>query len=142
MKVKIALAKGARHPVYASHGAAGCDLHARLEEPMTIASGGVALVPTGVFLEILEGFEAQVRPRSGLAAKHGVTLLNAPGTIDSDYRGEIKVIMINHGREPFTVKDGERIAQLVFAKVERAEFEEKELTETKRGSCGFGSTGR
>ena len=130
-------------PCYMTDQAAGVDLHAALEREFTLAPGERALVPTGIALEIPSGFEAQVRPRSGLALRHGIALVNSPGTIDADYRGEIGVILINHGSEPFTIACGERIAQMVFARCERAEFiEVDELEESGRGSGGFGHTGR
>ena len=132
-------------PAYQSAHAAGLDLLAAVPEdqPLTLAPGARALVPTGVAIALPEGFEAQVRPRSGLAAKHGVTVLNAPGTVDADYRGEISVILINHGHEPFAVRRGERIAQMVIAAVARAELAPvTTLASTARGSGGFGSTGR
>jgi dUTP pyrophosphatase len=123
--------------------AAGVDLQAALDAPFTLHPGERALVPTGIALEIPPGYEAQVRPRSGLALRHGIALVNSPGTIDADYRGEIGVILINLGSEPFTVANGERIAQLVFARFERARFVEvAELTESTRGTGGFGHTGR
>lgn len=124
--------------------AAGVDLHAALEGgPCVLHPGERALVPTGLALEIPPGYEAQVRPRSGLALRHGISLVNSPGTIDADYRGEIGVILINHGNEPFVIENGERIAQLVFARYERARFVEvEELGETERGAGGFGHTGR
>jgi dUTP pyrophosphatase len=127
-----------------SDGAAGMDLAASLDADVTIAPrGGRALVGTGLAIALPRGFEAQVRPRSGLAAKHGVTVLNAPGTIDEDYRGEIKVILINHGDEPFVVKSGERIAQMVIASVARVVFDEQDSLEgSVRGAGGFGHTGR
>lgn len=131
-------------PHYASAGAAGADVRAYLEEgSLTIPPGSSAIVSTGLFFEIPEGYEIQVRPRSGLAAKHGVTVLNAPGTIDSDYRGELKVILINHGPFPFCVEEGMRIAQIVVAPVVQADFIEvsEELTTTARGANGFGHTG-
>lgn len=129
-------------PRYGSDGASGADLPAGLKAPITLQPGERALIPTGLRMEIPEGFEGQVRPRSGLAARNGVTVLNTPGTIDSDYRGEIKVIIINLGNEPFTVSPGDRIAQLVFAPVVHAQFIEKNrLGNTDRGEGGFGSTG-
>jgi dUTP pyrophosphatase len=131
-------------PAYESAGAAGMDLRAAIaaEAPLTLAPGGRALVPTGLALQLPEGFEGQVRPRSGLAAKHGVTVLNAPGTVDSDYRGEVKVPLVNLGEEPFTIGRGDRIAQLVVAPVTRAVLvEAARLDETARGAGGFGSTG-
>jgi dUTP pyrophosphatase len=131
-------------PHYQTKDAAGCDLAAAVEEgnPLVLPPGGRALVPTGIAIALLPGFEAQVRPRSGLAVRFGVTVLNAPGTIDADYRGEIKVPMINHGEAPFTITRGMRIAQLVVAPVTRANFVEVDkLSSTLRGSGGFGSTG-
>lgn len=129
-------------PVYATEGAAGADAKAHILEPIVIQPGAYALIPTGVKAAIPEGFEIQVRPRSGLAAKHGVTVLNTPGTIDADYRGEIKVILINHGKEPFIVTPGMRIAQFVLASVVQARFVlEDLLTATTRGEGGFGHTG-
>ncbi len=126
-----------------SDGAAGMDLAASLDNDVTIAPGKRALVGTGLAIALPRGHEAQVRPRSGLAAKHGVTVLNAPGTIDEDYRGEIKVILVNHGDEPFVVRSGERIAQMVIAKVERVVLDETEtLDGSARGAGGFGHTGR
>lgn len=130
-------------PEYATVQSAGMDLRANLDAPITLAPGERALVKTGLFLELPEGTEAQVRPRSGLAFKHGVTVLNAPGTIDADYRGEVGVILINHGQEPFEVKDGERIAQMVIARYERVTFTEvADLATSERGKGGFGHTGR
>ncbi len=131
-------------PARQSPGSAGMDLRAAVPEdaPETLAPGGRALIPAGVRIALPEGFEAQVRPRSGLALKHGVTCLNSPGTIDSDYRGEIGVILINHGQEPFVVTRGMRIAQLIIAPVTRAEWSLREtLDETGRGAGGFGSSG-
>ncbi|MDR1904335.1 MAG: dUTP diphosphatase [Treponema sp.] len=129
-------------PRYESEGAAGLDLRAFLDEPLIIPPLGRRRVPTGLMLEIPRGFEGQVRPRSGLAFRQGITVLNAPGTIDSDYRGELEVLLINLGAEPFTVHDGDRIAQLVIAPVCRASVVEKyTLSETGRGAGGFGSTG-
>ena len=138
------LAHGAGMPLPAVHsaGAAGIDLAAAVAAPLTIAPGGRALVPTGFAIALPPGFEGQVRPRSGLAVKHGITVLNAPGTIDADYRGEVKVALINHGDEPFAVTRGMRIAQLVVAPVSAlAPVEVAELDETTRGTGGFGSTG-
>ncbi|MDR2135996.1 MAG: dUTP diphosphatase [Treponema sp.] len=130
-------------PRYESAGAAGVDLRARLAEPLSIPPLGRAVVPTGLALEIPAGYEAQVRPRSGLAASSGLTVLNSPGTIDSDYRGELKVILVNLGAVPCGVKDGDRIAQLVFAPVVQVALEAADcLSETSRGGGGFGSTGR
>jgi dUTP pyrophosphatase len=133
---------GATAPHYASLEAAGADLRAFLKEPMIVRPGETALVPTGVKLEIPEGFEVQVRPRSGLALKFQVTVLNTPGTIDSDYRGEIRVILINHGKENFIIEPGMRIAQMVVAPCYRAHFMPKEcLALSERGCGGFGSSG-
>lgn len=130
-------------PRYMTPGAAGFDLCADIDEAMPLPPGARCLVPTGLALQIPEGYEAQVRPRSGLAIKHGVTLLNSPGTIDSDYRGEIQVILINHGQESFTVVRGERIAQLVVARVVQVDLiEVEELEESTRGTGGFGHTGK
>lgn len=129
-------------PVYLSQGAAGADLRANIDEPITLQPGDRVLVPTGLHLEIPPGYEAQVRPRSGLAMTHGLTVLNSPGTIDADYRGEVKVILVNLSLQPRTLSRGERIAQIVFAAVCRAEFAiAEEIAETARGSGGFGSTG-
>lgn len=129
-------------PAPATDLSAGTDLLAAVTEPMVLPPGGRALVPTGIAIGLPPGFEAQVRPRSGLAAKHGVTVLNAPGTIDADYRGEIGVILINHGDEPFSVTRGQRIAQLIIAPVSRTQWLEVDrLDPTPRGEGGFGSTG-
>jgi len=132
-------------PAYQTAHAAGLDLLAAVPEdaPLVLLPGQHAMVPTGLTIALPDGYEAQVRPRSGLAAKHGVTVLNAPGTVDADYRGEINVLLINHGTEPFTIRRGERIAQMVIASVARAEFMPTvQLSATDRGSGGFGSTGR
>lgn len=130
-------------PAYQSDLAAGLDLVAAVATPVTLAPGARALVPTGLSMALPAGFEAQVRPRSGLAAKHGITVLNTPGTVDADYRGEVKVILINLGDAPFEIVRGERIAQMVIAPVLQAAIEEvDELSDTARGSGGFGSTGR
>ncbi|MEW6623227.1 MAG: dUTP diphosphatase [Bacillota bacterium] len=129
-------------PKYMTAQSAGMDLYASVKEDILILPGEIVLIPTGLMLEIPHGYEGQIRPRSGLALKNGITLLNSPGTIDSDFRGEIKVIMINHGKEPFVVKRGERIAQIVFSAVTRAELVyADDLTETERGKGGFGHTG-
>lgn len=141
--VRFAARPGALAPEYQTPGAAGADLRARVDAPIELLPGRRALVPTGISIELPIGYEAQVRPRSGLAAKFGVTCLNSPGTIDGDYRGEIGVILINFGHEPFVVDDGDRIAQLVVSPVARAVFERSEgLTGTERGGGGFGSTGK
>lgn len=132
-------------PAYETGGSAGMDLRAAVPEdaPLTLAPGARALVPTGLKIALDTGYEAQVRPRSGLALKHGITCLNSPGTIDSDYRGEVGVILINHGQETFVIRRGERIAQMVIARHEQAVMLEVEtLDETARGAGGFGSTGR
>lgn len=130
-------------PAYASAGAAGADVRAALDAPLVIAAGERVAIPTGLAVEVPAGYEVQVRPRSGTAWRRGLTVVNAPGTIDSDYRGELMVLMINLGSEPATVEDGDRIAQLVVAPVTRARFVEvDDLTTTERGSGGFGSTGR
>lgn len=129
-------------PAPATAGAAGCDLHAAVEGELVLAPGERRLVATGVRIAVPPGYEAQVRPRSGLALRHGVLLPNAPGTIDSDYRGEVRVILLNAGQEPFTVRRGDRIAQLVFAAVSAPVWEERPtLDETPRGAGGFGHTG-
>lgn len=129
-------------PRYMTELAAGLDVQAVIDQPITLAPGERCLVPTGLALAIPRGFEVQVRPRSGLALRHGVTLVNTPGTIDADYRGEVGIIMINHGRDPFVVTSGDRIAQLVVAPVCQAELlEVKSLPETQRGDGGFGHTG-
>jgi len=129
-------------PFYATEGAAGADIKAKLDENIILAPGKRAIVPTGLYFEIPIGYEIQVRPRSGLAAKHGITVLNTPGTIDSDYRGELKVIVINLSDEEFIIEDGMRIAQIVVAKAYQVEFHlQNELSPTTRGSLGFGHTG-
>ena len=137
-------AEGLDLPAYQSAGAAGLDLVAALapDQALVLEPGARALVPTGLCIALPDGTEAQVRPRSGLALRHGVTVLNAPGTVDADYRGEVGVILVNHGAEPFVIERGTRIAQLVLARVERLAWEEGELDETARGAGGFGSTGR
>ncbi len=131
-------------PFYATDGAAGADVRAHLDEELVIEPGKVKLVPTGICLEIPDGYEIQVRPRSGLAFKHQVTVLNAPGTIDSDYRGELKVLLINHGDQPFIVAPDMRIAQIILAPVCQANFVQQELalSVTSRGEQGFGHTGQ
>lgn len=132
-------------PAYETAGAAGMDLRAAngQDKPITLTPGERTLVPTGFIFEIPEGFEAQIRPRSGLALKHGITCLNTPGTIDSDYRGEVQVLLVNHGQESFIIERGMRIAQMIVAPVVQAVIEERALAdETTRGSGGFGSTGR
>ena len=138
-------AEGLALPAYETTGSAGMDLRAAVPEdaPLTLEPGARALVPTGLKIALDRGYEAQVRPRSGLALKHGLTCLNSPGTIDSDYRGEVGVILINHGQETFVIRRGERIAQMVIARHEQADVAEVEtLDDTLRGAGGFGSTGR
>jgi dUTP pyrophosphatase len=135
--------EGVSVPMYETSGAAGMDLRAFIDADVAIPPLGRAKIPTGLFIEVPAGYEAQVRPRSGLAVRHGITVLNAPGTIDSDYRGELEVILVNLGAEPFTLKNGDRIAQLVISPVVRSSLIEADsLSETGRGNGGFGSTGR
>jgi dUTP pyrophosphatase len=137
--------EGLELPAYQTAHAAGLDLLAAVPDdaPLELAPGRHALIPTGLRIALPSGYEAQIRPRSGLAAKHGVTVLNAPGTVDADYRGELGVLLINHGDRPFTIRRGERIAQMVIAQVARAELAAAAtLPDTERGSGGFGSTGR
>ena len=142
ISIRTTLRSGGTLPTYASKGSAGADLYALLETPVTIGPGERCLIPTGIRLQIPEGYEGQVRPRSGLAVKHGVTVANAPGTIDSDYRGEIKVILVNLSDKPYTVESKDRIAQLVIAPVLQASFQISDsLDESARGENGFGSTG-
>lgn len=143
MKVKILNKSAYPAPAYATELSAGMDLKADIQEPVILAPLKRAMIPTGLSIALPAGFEAQVRPRSGLAAKYGITVLNTPGTIDADYRGEIKVILVNLSDEAFTINPGERIAQMVIARHEHVEWEEVEaLDETSRGKGGFGSTGR
>lgn len=140
--VGIQVEEGAHAPVYASEGASGADVRAHIKEPMSIEPGAVCVVGTGLFFDIPPGYEIQVRSRSGLAANCGVATLNSPGTIDWDYRGELKVILINHGREPFVVEPGMRIAQIIVAPMLQANFVSvNALSETERGSGGLGHTG-
>ncbi len=142
MQIKIINSSSHPLPNYETIASAGMDLRANLEEPITLKSLERTIVKTGLFIELPIGYEAQVRPRSGLAAKKGITVLNSPGTIDADYRGEIGVILVNLSKDDFIIENGERIAQLIIAKHERAEWiEVTELTETSRGAGGFGSTG-
>ena len=142
MKIKIINKSKHDLPNYETIASAGMDIRAHIDAPITLGSLERTVVKTGLFIELPIGYEAQVRPRSGLAAKHGITMLNSPGTIDADYRGEIGVIVVNLSKDPFVINDGERIAQLVIAKHERAEWEAVEvLSETSRGAGGFGSTG-
>ena len=143
MKVKVINKSRHQLPQYETPLSAGMDVRANLDEPIVLKPLARALIPTGLFVELPAGYEMQVRPRSGLAAKYGLTVLNAPGTIDADYRGEVKVILANLSSEEFTVNDGERIAQLVVARHEQVEWESAEvLSDTSRGVGGFGSTGK
>lgn len=143
MKVKIVNKSPFALPSYATGQSAGMDLRAFIEEPVVLEPLGRVLVPTGLYIELPDGFEAQIRPRSGLAVKHGISLVNTPGTIDADYRGEIKVIMVNLSSERFVLNPGERIAQMVVARYEKVEWDEADvLSESGRGEGGFGSTGR
>ena len=143
MLVKIVNKSAWPTPAYATVNSAGMDLKANITESVTLGPLERALIPTGLYIALPEGTEAQVRPRSGLAAKHGISVLNSPGTIDADYRGEVKVILVNLSNEPFVVNPGERIAQMVVARYEKVEWDEVDvLDETDRGEGGFGSTGR
>lgn len=143
MEIKIINTSTHTLPAYETQHAAGMDLKAFMENPVVLKPMQRALIPTGLFMELPIGYEAQVRPRSGLAFKHGITVLNSPGTIDADYRGEIKVLLVNLGTEDFTIQNGERIAQMVIAKHETAEWiKVTELSETNRGTGGYGSTGK
>ncbi len=143
---KIYNASGNALPAYESRNAAGLDLRAALEESVVLAPGERKLIPTGLFIELPEDCEAQIRPRSGLAAKHGITVLNSPGTIDADYRGEVKVLLINLSQEPFEIQSGERIAQMVVSRFTQIQWQEvasvQELSETERGAGGFGHSGK
>lgn len=142
--MRVRIINKSRHPdpAYATAHSAGVDLRAHLDEPVVLHPGQRALIPTGLYLELPEGTEAQVRPRSGLAYKHGITVLNSPGTIDADYRGEVGVLLINLGQEPFVVNDGERIAQMVVTRYEHVTFTgTADLRATARGAGGFGHTG-
>ena len=130
-------------PSYKTNGSSGMDLMANIEEPIKISPGNTSLIPTGIFIAIPKNFEIQIRPRSGLAAKNNISVLNTPGTIDSDYRGELKIILINLGKKDFIIKKNDRVAQMILAPIVKAEFEEvSELPETVRGEGGFGSTGK
>lgn len=143
MEIKIVNTSGNAVPEYATEGAAGMDLRAWLPQPLVLEPMEREMIPTGLFFEIPEGYEVQVRPRSGMAIKHGITCLNSPGTVDSDYRGEIKIILINLSTEPHTINSGDRIAQMVVAKVEKAVFQTvDQLQSTTRGKGGFGHTGK
>lgn len=142
--MKIKIVNKSKHPLpeYATPGSAGMDLRANIDAPITLAPGERKLIPTGIYIALQLGYEAQVRPRSGLALKHGITVCNTPGTVDSDWRGPVGVILINLGQEDFVVNDGERIAQMVIAKHETAEWDVvEELDETERGEGGYGHTG-
>lgn len=142
VKIKIINKSGHALPAYETIASAGMDLRAKIDNPTTLKPLERAMVKTGLFIELPSGYEAQVRPRSGLAAKKGITVLNSPGTIDADYRGEIGIILVNLSNEDYTIENGERIAQMIVSKHERAVFEEvEELSETDRGEGGFGSTG-
>lgn len=143
MKIKIKNTSAHALPAYETSCSAGMDLRANIEENIIIKPFERKLIPTGLFMELPVGFEAQVRPRSGLALKHGITVLNSPGTIDADYRGEIKVLLINFSQEDFTVENGQRIAQIIISRHETIQWEEaEELTETQRGAGGYGHTGK
>jgi len=140
--VKVILEDGVKKPVYMTEGSAGMDVRANIENSMTLKSLERKLVPTGIKMEIPVGYEVQVRPRSGLALKHGITLVNTPGTIDSDYRGEVGIILINLSKDDFKIEPGERIAQLILGKVYQMNLVESDLSETERGAGGFGHTGK
>lgn len=143
MKVRIINRSNNPLPAYETSGSAGMDIRAFLQEDVTLGSLERKLIPTGLFIELPEGYEAQLRPRSGLAFKHGISLPNTPATIDSDYRGELKVALVNLSKEDFVIKTGDRIAQMIIAKHERAEWiQVEEINETQRGEGGFGSTGK
>jgi len=143
MKVQIVNKSKHELPKYATKLSAGMDLRANIDEPVVLQPGERRLIPTGIHIGLPQGYEAQVRPRSGLALKHGITCLNSPGTIDADYTGEVGVILINHGHEPFTINDGDRIAQMVIAKFKKAAWVEVDvLQDTERGDGGFGHTGK
>ena len=142
MKVEVVNLSSHELPKYSTNESAGLDLRAELQSPITLKPGQRSLIPTGLKIALPTGYEAQVRPRSGLAFKHGITVLNSPGTIDADYRGDVGVILINHGSESFTIENGERIAQLIIAKFVQIDWDEVlDLSSTSRGEGGFGSTG-
>ena len=142
ISIKIKRYSKASIPEYKSEGSAGADVFACVESPVTLKPGEIILIPTGIFIELPQGYEAQIRPRSGLALNHGITLLNSPGTIDSDYRGEIKIILVNFGKKPFVVEHGMRIAQMVFCRVYRGDFIDVDnISITNRDDGGFGHTG-
>lgn len=143
MKVKVVNSSAFALPEYQTPLSAGLDIRANISQSITLSPLERAMVPTGLYVELPEGYEMQIRPRSGLAAKHGITVLNSPGTIDADYRGEIKVILVNLSNTPFTIEPGERIAQMIVARYEQVEWQAvKSLSETERGAGGFGSTGK
>ena len=143
MKVNVIYTGKHALPQFETAQSAGMDLRANIDVPVVLQPGDRALIPTGIAMALPDGFEAQIRPRSGLAYKHGVTVLNSPGTIDADYRGDVGVLLINHGKEPFTVEDGMRVAQMVVAQYSQFEWNEVEdLSSTDRGAGGFGSTGK
>jgi dUTP pyrophosphatase len=140
--VKIRTERGATLPRYETEGSAGMDIRARIDEPLTLAPMGRALVPTGIFIELPPGYEAQVRSRSGLSVRSGIACVNGVGTVDSDYRGELRVPVVNLGEDEYTINDGDRVAQMIVSKYERVEWEEADcLGETERGEGGFGHTG-
>ena len=144
MSVKVSIINRSHHalPSYSTPLSAGMDIRANLEEPITLQPGERRLIPTGIFIALPEGYETQIRPRSGLALKHGITVLNSPGTIDADYRGEVGIILINHSDKAFVIEDGERVGQMVVAQYSRVEWNETDsLDETERGAGGFGHTG-
>ena len=144
MSVKVSIINRSHHalPSYSTPLSAGMDIRANLEEPITLQPGERRLIPTGIFIALPEGYEAQIRPRSGLALKHGITVLNSPGTIDADYRGEVGIILINHSDKAFVIEDGEHVGQMVVAQYSRVEWNETDsLDETERGAGGFGHTG-
>ena len=143
MKIKVHYSGKHALPQFETTQSAGMDLRANVDAPVVLQPGDRALIPTGIRMALPDGYEAQIRPRSGLAYKHGITVLNSPGTIDADYRGDVGVLLINHGREAFTIDDGMRVAQMVVAQYSQFEWESAEdLDETARGACGFGSTGK
>ncbi len=143
MQIRIVNKSQHSLPAYETISSAGMDLRAHLSEPVTLKTLERAMIPTGLYIELPEGFEAQIRPRSGLAARSGITILNSPGTIDADYRGEIRIIIVNLSADPFTVNNGDRIAQMIIARHEKAEWvESEELNDSPRGAGGFGHTGK
>ena len=143
MKIKVHYSGKHALPQFETTQSSGMDLRANVDAPVVLQPGDRALIPTGIKMALPDGYEAQIRPRSGLAYKHGITVLNSPGTIDADYRGDVGVLLINHGREAFTIDDGMRVAQMIVAQYSQFEWESAEdLDETARGACGFGSTGK